>query len=197
MINNSKFDLAALASKYWLEASVGLLALVILGAGFIISHKGSGNTQSSEDLAAANGSNSGNLLVLNGPPLVLLDSVSYGSTNELAHYKRPYRLKVKEGQTLTLTGWAFDTTDQEAPAEVFAQVDTFARVRGLLADRPDVAKYLHDDRYTHVGYTFAVPPSTLTLGTHQLAFLAGNSAHSGYHVVPDWIEVEVVPVSSK
>jgi hypothetical protein len=193
VIKNSKLDLAALALKYWLEASIGLLALVVLGVGFAISHKGSADAQSAGDQASANGSNSGNLLVLGGPPTVLLDSVSYGSIHELAHYTKPYHLKLNEGQALTLTGWSFDNMDQEAPAEVFAQVDAYARVKGLLADRPDVAKYFHDDRYTHIGYTFVIPTSTLTVGMHQLSFLAENSAHSGYHVVPDWIDVEVVP----
>jgi len=195
-VNDGKIDLAALASKYWLEASIGLLAVLILGFGVIVSHKGNGADVQSAT-GASNGGESGSLLVLSGSPLVLLDSVSYGPIHQLAHYKRPYHLQLNEGQSLTLTGWAFDPMDQEAPAEVFAQVDAFARIKGVVADRPDVAKYFHDDRYTHIGYTFVIPPSTLAVGKHQVAFLAENSARSGYHVVPDWIDIDVAPGSAK
>jgi len=184
------FTVRTLASKYWLEATIGLLAVVVLIVGIIVSQQGRQDGSPASSVSVSGAPSSSVLLVLNGKPLVTLDSVAHGSVDRNMPYKQPFVVDVRSGETLTVRGWALGAA-HEAPPRSFVQVDNFARVEGEMSNRPDVASALKSDVYLRTGYTFRIPPAALPVGNHRLAILLEDSAGRGYYVIPDWIDVVV------
>ena len=185
-------DLVHIVAKYWLESAIGLIAVLVLVVGIIVSQggsRGSGDTGSSSapDIAASS------YAVLPGRPLMALDIVMFDNQKQELHYQENMRLTIKQGESLRLIGWAVDQFAKTSPAAVFVQVDEFARAQGSMGDRPDVAQFLKTPAYERSAFSVVIPPALLSPGDHRLALLVENAAKTGYHVDAHWLQVEVLP----
>jgi hypothetical protein len=192
MMKQRESSVTHLLAKYWLETAVGVIAVLVLLVGIVVSE--GGRRDSSEH--AQEGSNEGDLpravAVLHGKPTASLDAVLFDSTKQSFHYSSGAQIRIPYGETLSLLGWAVARTSKSSPSSTFVQVDGFARGQASLNDRPDVAAALQNPAYSKSGFTFSLPPTLLTLGTHTLALLVEDASRSGYYVEPNWLKVVVV-----
>ncbi len=195
--NQAAFSLTRFLAKYWLESTIGTLAILILLVGIVVSQTGSqggvaGTDATETAFPAAMG-------VLPGKPLFALDTISYDGKQQPPQHDRHVQLSIPAGETLQLLGWAVDQAAESAPSSIFVQVDEFARVQGILGNRPDVAQALRNPNYARSGYAFDIPASMLQPGGHHLSLLIGSGARSGFYVEPNWISLTVLgaPPASK
>jgi hypothetical protein len=192
MMKQRESSFTHLLAKYWLETAIGVIAVLVLLVGIVVSQ--SGRRDSSEH--AREGSNEGDLpravAVLHGKPTASLDAVLFDSTKQSFHYSIGAQIRIPYGETLSLLGWAVDRASKSSPSSIFVQVDAYARGQASLNERPDVAAALQNPAYSRSGFTFSLPPTLLTPGTHTLALLVEDASRSGYIVEPNWLKV-VVP----
>ncbi len=182
-----EFSFTRFAAKYWLETTIGALAILILLVGIVISQTGH---QGSADVASdAGGTAQSALAVLPGKPSVTLDVLTVGGQKQI--FKKGAKIVMTEGQNLEVSGWAIEESAKAAPSVAYLQVDQFARARGPLFARPDVAATLKNPQYERSGFNIIVPSALLREGTHRLAFLLEDQSREGYYVDPAWSTVVV------
>ncbi len=194
-MSQTQFNLTKFAAKYWLETTIGAIAILVLLVGIIVSQT---NRQDTKGPATADSADAGTttpavLAVLPGAAIVTLDALRFNDKKQPFHYQKDAKVTLTNGQALEIAGWAIDPSTQTAPSTVFVQVDGFARAQGLMGDRPDVATALKNPQYQKSGFGITIPPALLAPGTHHLAFLVEDAKKTGYYVNPDWLTVVVAP----
>jgi hypothetical protein len=180
----TEFSLTRFVAKYWLETTIGALAILILLVGIIISQ-----TSHHGPADVASGIAQSALAVLPGKPTVTLDVLRVGGQMET--FKKGVKIVITEGQNLEVSGWAIEESAKAAPSVAYLQVDQFARARSPLEARPDVAAMLKNPQYEKSGFNIVVPSALLPEGTHRLAFLLEDQNNAGYYVDPAWSTVVV------
>ncbi len=194
-------NLGKLVGKYWLELTIGAVAIVTLLVGIIISRSGGGGGAASAPAPAAPGvavvEGQSASAVLKGPTGFSLDSLAYGKTDRVIVAEKQHVVSMRKGESLTIRGWAFDGPNEAAASSVVAQVDNVARATQTgLTERPDVAKVYNNPKYDHSGYAIVIPAELLPVGTHDITMLVGDSEMTGFYVEKDHLKVIVSDAGS-
>jgi hypothetical protein len=179
--------------KYWLEASIGLVALVTLIVGIAVSQ--SGHSSPAGSVAQSAPQLPGNQVsrLLPGTTTYSLDSMAYGKVDRVVTSEKVHHPILQDGDSLTIRGWAVDSPHSAAASSVVVQVDSITRVsQGTLYERPDVPKVMKNSNYLNSGYSIIIPASVLPLGRHTLSILVGDAAQTGYYLEPDRLTVTVL-----
>lgn len=107
-----------------------------------------------------------------------------------AKYRRKHTYIVTAGPLITISGWAVDSKAMSPAGAVMAQVDQNSfRMADYCLDRPDVAVFYRQPKYSQSGFTVRIPTSGYKPGSeHIVRILVINADKTG-----EWLTVTTVP----
>jgi 4-amino-4-deoxy-L-arabinose transferase-like glycosyltransferase len=92
---------------------------------------------------------------------------------------------VREGETITVVGWAIDEAHHSVDSAVFASVDDGAAFPGVYGfPRQDIVTMFTQEAYRNSGFSVSLSTNGLAVGPHSLTIGVVSSDGSGYYALP-------------
>lgn len=101
-------------------------------------------------------------------------------------------VSVKEGETVTISGWAMEEPATDAGGAVYLVVDDRNEIRATYGlDSEEVQKFFASPTYAWRGYRGVVPVSFLSRGEHTIKVRVVNRERNTFGLLPQTVHVTV------